>query len=323
MAAAGASGHAGVPVTDPSAAGMSDDAGPRMTIPDGGSGPQGGAAGDAGDAGDAGSNDADAGAVDNGLPGSDRGCGPGSGSGRSDGSDIVRAYAETLGLATLEALVGQFVGGGSLVYRGTLQADANESAFGPGHSDQSIPPGPAIADLELNVDNGPGGLGSSLYIYSLPTLAYVQLQQPASDPDTTNVFMIDAYNQTGGQFGPCLGCAPSFASRPTMLDLKDVSGTYVSIGLKTTVSTKLAAVSPCTVTFADLKILNAPSAFVNFVPSGNELVAHSGGAYHESQNQQCGWSYPYSIDLFFDPDHPWVFGVRNYVASKRYMFCGE
>jgi len=208
------------------------------------------------------------------------------------------------------------------VYRGTLQADDNASAFGPGYADQSIPLGAAIADLQLNLNVGPGSPGSSLFVYSLPSQAYVQLQQPASDPNTTNVFMIEADNSSGGRFGPCLGCAPSFASLPMTFDLNGVSGTYADVGLKITVSTKLAAVSPCTLTFADLKTLNFPTAFESFMPSGSVLVWHTSGAYTEPGSQVgCAWADPYSIDLFFDPDHPWVFGVRNYMGFKRAMSC--
>src|SRR4051812_11000882 len=81
-------------------------------------------------------------------PGSDRGCGPGSASGRSNTTDPVRIYAEKDGLATLERLVGQYVGGSGHAYRGMVKAHADESAFG--QPDVDIPQVPAVAEIASN-----------------------------------------------------------------------------------------------------------------------------------------------------------------------------
>ena len=298
-------------------------------VEDGGSAGQGtaGSGGSSGATGDA--TGADSGPkVITGGPGADLGCGPGSAYGLSKTDDPVRSFAEATAMAALEAWVGRFYNGTSPVYRGTLEAHDNQSVF-PGFTDQTIPLGPALADIRP-VTGGPEGDGLSLFVYSDVTDRYIELQQPTLDPQTTNVFMILSKGTTGGRFGGCTDCASPFANAPSTIDAKSASVVYSGEGasapLAITVSTTLAIVSPCDLQYADLVRLNGWQRFdgsqtdAPIDDTGIEVL-HSGGRYSPPGSSRCPLSTPYKIDLFIDRAHPWVFGIGNYEASVPSVFC--
>lgn len=263
------------------------------------------------------------------VVGPDLGCGPGSGTGASGSNDPVRADAEQHALRTLDWFVGRFVSGKVPVYRGTVQAhDNTASAFGAGNIDGDIPLGSAIADLQLGLDNGPAGQGDSVFIFSPSTKKYLQLHQPANAPGTTQVFMILDEGTSGGRFDSCLDCAPRFADLPPTIVLDGVSGRDPESGFATTVSTSLARVSGCSLTFEELLTLDSSESLPMFERRGDEFVLHlrdssfaADPSFATGTADSCRLATGYTIDLFVNASQPWRFGFRNFVVGEQYTAC--
>ncbi len=264
-----------------------------------------------------------AGAADGGvmIAGPDLGCGPGSGLGLSDSSDPVRADAERRGLSTLDFFVGRFLSGRVPVYRGTLQARDNASALGS--TDDDIPLGPAVADLQLGIDNGVAGVGDSLFVFRPSLKKYLQLHQPVSAPGTTLVFMILDEGTSGGAFGPCQDCAPRFADLPQNIALNGASGSNTELGFATTVSTNLERAAPCSLTFEELETLDSWESSPMFESRGGEFVLHLSDQYvdRSSEGDPCWPGTRYTIDVFVNASKPWIFGIRNFVAGSQFVAC--
>jgi len=256
--------------------------------------------------------------------GSDLGCGPGSGSGLSHSSDPARAEAERLGLDLLERLLKPLLTGTVPVYRGTLVAHDNASVLGDGLSDQNIPLGSAVAELYL--DQYAEGARSDLFIISTATRQFVQIQQPALAPGTTNVFVIrDESGSTPLLSGPCQACAPGLADSPPTIVLNDTSGSDAELGLTITVSANLSLTAGCSLSSTELVALDSlasPLSLSGFEHKAGELVMPMSGHYPRLEPGQCGLITTSTIELFIDASRPWVYGVRNYAVDSQHNACG-
>jgi hypothetical protein len=253
-------------------------------------------------------------------------CGAGGASGQSDGSDPVRAAAVKKQLDALEQIVGRYVRGASPVYRGTLAAHDNQSVFGLAgnpqlYHDENIPMGEVLGGVDFD------GNGASLILHSVASHKFIQLAQPADKAATTDVYMILDESSNGGRFGTCASCVPSLRTSPAAITLDNltVSGQveYVPQPLVINVTAALTLASPCTVTLAELATLDTKAgAMKAFTPVGGEIVQHvSDVLFTPDAGTSCGTAYPYTIDLFVDRTHTWIYGVRSYVAGTPYPMC--
>jgi hypothetical protein len=245
-------------------------------------------------------------------------CAPGAGYAQLDvTSDTTQTAVEKQQADALDHLVGRFVRGETPLLRGTLQAHDNASALGPPTSkDADIPLGDAFATFE---DGGSGT--TQLFVHHLATKQFVQLAQHGGA--STDIYMILPEGTTGGRFGTCDACAPAFSPAPDSVDIADAQvsyqGAYSVTPMTISVTTSLAAVPPCSLTFADL----APMAPDSFVLEGAEMVSHVSSIYVVDPNAQCSDATPYTIDLYVNANAPWIFGVRNYKAGVTQQVCHQ
>ncbi len=104
------------------------------------------------------------------------------------------------------------------------------------------------------------------------------------------------------------------------------TGEGANAPLSITVNTNLKVVSPCDLTIADIVRLDGFQDLNGAVGDGGVgstgvEVVHSGGRYSSPGSTGCAPSTPYTIDLYVDRAHPWVYGIGHFTAGVESTFC--
>jgi hypothetical protein len=276
--------------------------------------------------------------------------------------DAGASSAETVEaqwLAALDGLIGQYLRGDVIVYRGTIQGSAKTEAL-PGSDpipETTIPEGAALASLIFRSPSvsfwapiAPAafvnGNQALLTVRSLADDQYMVFGQPESDPTMTATSGIQAGATQNVLMATCSDCASSFWARPAAItfDLA-AAGTVTTVyygfdgtssadqAVSTAASVQLSAFPPCNLTFGDLTTLNeAPginqgsSVFLtSFVLTGGEWVFHTTSnviTKDPSAHGACdGQSFQYTIDLYVNAANLGDYGVRNYVPGPTQAIC--
>ena len=229
-----------------------------------------------------------------------------------------QAQAEARELVALDALVGRFLRGDVLLYRGTLAAETTATpamVTNPprptGHTE--VAEGPALAMLERRLpyvgDWYPAQPSvdltteiAYLLVHHLTAHRYVVFAQSGTPATTTWAgglgFDDDVQVVVTNDFldSSCMDCAPSFAAQPTTLSLSALqttgtvsafdSGVYYDVRVETKTTANLELASPCTLTWDDLAVLataTGPNEFASDI--GLRSFAPEGDemvAHHQS-----------------------------------------
>jgi hypothetical protein len=261
----------------------------------------------------------------------------------------VKSYVTAQALIGLDALIGSYLRGDSIVYTGTLAAHDDQSVLGSdcpadgGYvapcSNQSISNGPAVASLTTSQ-----GV-ASLAVHSVSQHKYVVFQQGGSDgggfaTGVTAVGLVLPDNFAGGNSGTCTGCAPSFANAPStitfdnLVSLTEVPNLDASVPdasapdaavvdantealLRTYATASLTRATPCELTWYDLvelNVLNSTSApgLGSFTLQGGEwsTVAKGNVETETASGDYCSVSY--SLEVYVNASNLADYGVRNY-----------
>jgi hypothetical protein len=273
-----------------------------------------------------------------------------------DPSAPLEAVVEGDALTRLDNLVGRYLRGEVLVYRGTASAHDNASVIAdagqPGGGDEAISDGPALARLEYrpaqSYDYSPAkqsisGEAAILVLNSTleqKRIAFSQAKTAASVTEASQI--ADAQSPSFARLvTSCASCAPNFWSNPKTIVLGDLttSGTFavaqqagppVNVILHTFVSARLALASPCSLTIDDLVVLDkysgpdeSYSEMDNFHLEHGEMVEHYMGRVEppHSLYDGCWFDTTYTVDLFIDPNDLSHYGVRNFTIGAPYRDC--
>jgi hypothetical protein len=240
----------------------------------------------------------------------------------------VQEAAEGTQLAALDAMIGRYLRGEVPAYRGSWQASDNQGVLGaqPNWENKSIPASALIASLDVQ------GNEASLWVHSPSRHQYILMQQSKSNPGVTQVSIILGDSSTGGGTASCTGCAPDFFSRPTTLDLSDLSATAsvmvnnsegdeVNVTLKVNVRATLGIATPCSLEFSDLAELGTQFGVVRFEVDGDEMVSHVFDDVMGPTNGACNRETSYTLDAFVSLANLADYGVRNYEQGSTTMLC--
>jgi hypothetical protein len=250
----------------------------------------------------------------------------------------VRDQAESDAATALDLLLGRYVRGEALVYRGSVSASDTESIFNtipppdpPAYTDHTMTSVEAIAGLVI----GGADPQATLQLVSLSEEEIVIFQQIQSVSGVTKVNGILSLNEFGGPVAPCSGCAPDLLARPTTIawTAQDAVWTDTSLAADYHVrsSVNLAVESPCDLTWDEMVAVDAYTyaagnqGLGKFVGNGNEMVFHQRAVVttaNPSAHGACdGQQVPYSIDLYVNLSDLSVYGARNYVAGAPVSIC--
>jgi len=259
--------------------------------------------------------------------------------------------AEGGALVVLDDLVGRYLRGDVLVYRGTANAHDNagvigEAAQSPNFSDETLPDGPVLAGLELRPaspdDYSPpkqnvSGDAAILTLVSALAHKHLILSQALAQQSVTEATQLTnetSSNLLRGLVTACTSCAPKFWSQPGAIVLEDLmtsgvysvlppSGPAVDVTLHTFVSAQLTLAAPCSLTYDDLVVLNGERNMAIFALEGSQMVWHYMGTIEPSHSwaDGCWFGQPYTLDAFIDPSDLSHYGVRNFKLGTPVREC--
>jgi hypothetical protein len=280
-------------------------------------------------------------------------CGHGAGLGGAVGSTPPPAYCPTVDApptdaaalrvyqlaepelhANLERVIGQYVCGGSPLYRGTFAASDN---YGNGALDS----GPVIASLEpmgtsqvFLTCSEIAAAGRALVVMGTSQQRAMRLFQPANDVGHTYASLINEVGSTwSGTAGSCTGCVVDFRSgSPATIDVTaaEFDGQYCG------------AADPLTVmATGHLAFLGAPSfddimaigrgfgdhpAAPAFTLQGEDMVATIDGSIVEPTTvapgyDQCQLITGYHVDWHVQRQNVNLFGLRNFRIDAPQVAC--
>jgi hypothetical protein len=265
----------------------------------------------------------------------------------------LQARAEAAQLATLDRLIGRYLRGEVLVYRGTMHAHDNASALanpeaGGMRPDGAIAEGPALALLQTRMssrgDMNPPPLGRSafLVVYDLAERKHVIFEQPQARPRVTEVSLVTPFVTTAGMITSCTACAPNLWETPASIALGELTATgvvsvfmgtagkdgrQVDVTARTVASAALTNAAPCTLQFQELVLLSSSPGpdeleltLTSFTPSGDELVWHTAGAF-DTASTPCPTTTPYKIDVYVDTHDLSHYGTRNFTLGTPGQAC--
>ena len=238
-----------------------------------------------------------------------------------------------MGEATLQALVGSYVGGSVAVFHGT--ASASDSIPLEPTAELSFSQQAVVAALDVRETNpadypDASGTAAFLTIHAVAAQDYVVLEQTGT---TTHVGLVLASDQSSGQGESCDGCAPDLMSKPTAVEITmlTASGT-VSDGTpqSTTVSAQLDVVAPSMVTFADITVLGFPDPNADVMDVGawqlvgDEEVATATGQFFEAGGlvEGCAMWTPFTVQVYVNAANLNDFGARDYMQGSSTKQCG-
>jgi hypothetical protein len=277
----------------------------------------------------------------------------------ADAGTTSESMVRSQWLHELDSLIGQYLRGDVLVYRGRVKANDNTSAIyaASGASpepDQSIAEGAALARLEYRPSTGsdyiapltaPAGDVAILVVHGVTESKHIVFSQAKANPSITEASTIGADNAFITLRTSCTGCAPSFWSKPDAIDfdltttgtltvfqgIAGQGGHDVDVPLRMTASANLTVAPPCSIGFDDLKVLDtvegpnegaADLGLQSFHRLGNEMVFHTSGSINGGATTgRCFLSTPYSIDLFVNLDDLGDYGVRNFAPGTQKEEC--
>jgi hypothetical protein len=269
------------------------------------------------------------------------------------------AQASAQGLAKLEDLVGRWLRGDVVVYRGTVHAHDNASAlantevYGP-RPDGVIADQPALAALDLHPtrggdfspvrEDGPGQ-SATLVVHATTDKLLFTLGQSDAQTTTTLASFIEGDHTTATLATSCDGCAPSFWAKPATLAIDLETSTVVTVfqgyagqdghdvdvTAHTWATAALTRADACSLRWEDLVVLDGltgPNEFSSdlglsdFKLEGGDYVWHDGGAFSgPPYNGKCYTSTSYKIDLYIDAADLGRYGTRNFVLGTSQTMC--
>jgi hypothetical protein len=280
--------------------------------------------------------------------------------GSSNASEELKVEAYYLNL--LDQLFGPYLRGDVPVYRGTAAASMTITsptggpAYPPGgpnggyppYPEQVLSPGPVLAalyvrpvvpqDWEMLSTLSPpaSGKAASLVVHGLAQDSYTVFVQADADPTTTATDGVANGYGENLLIGSCSNCAPDLFALPPSIDL-DLStvGSAAGDTDSYSASANLAVVSPCSLAFSDLTILNGTMGpeewsldlgLSDFVLSGGDWVRHVSGTWTVKAASPVeglcdGEQFNFSIDLYVDNADLGNYGVRNYTAGPIQPQC--
>jgi hypothetical protein len=238
----------------------------------------------------------------------------------------VEAQATAAQLQVLDTLIGSYLRGDSVAYRGTFQADDDYT----GH------------DLPVTIANGPGmaslvaASGQATLTLRSPAQTYLSITQAESNTSLTQVGLILGDDTYDGEMASCTGCLTNLFKSPDTISLDNVSAaddtsvtaTFNMIDI--TVSTKgsLTRILPCELDLSDLIAIAPLETSPQFIVSGNEMVWHVSSSVTTSFTPSapgvvggCATSTPYTIDLYVSSANLGDYGVRNFVPGAPMQEC--
>ena len=269
-----------------------------------------------------------------------------------------QARAEAIQLFVLDALVGQYVRGDVLVYRGTTRA--NFTVQTPAGYDpipgRSIARGSALARLDYRRTSSsdylppfaPDGASTTtavLLIHGVSDGSYTVWGQLDSQPTQTLAASIGTRDSDNVFLTSCAGCVPSLWCRPTSISFDAAVASKISVysgnlgyadaPTLLSAAADLQVISPCDVTLDEIKALDGatgPNEFAedialqSFVSEGNEIVWHRKGATTlrspSPMFTDCdGLDLLYTIDLYVNVNDLGDYGVRNYGNEMLLTRC--
>jgi hypothetical protein len=249
-------------------------------------------------------------------------------------------------LNVLDSLIGRFLRGDVVAYRGTASAHDNagvigEAAQDPTIADGTFPDGPVMATLDFHPvrssDYSPptadvSGDVAFLFLSSALAHKYVFFSQALTDPSVTEASQIWNAGQPGnrGLVSACISCAPDLWSRPKAIALDDMtttgvfsvvpaSGPAVDVTLHTVVSARLTYAPPCSLSYDELVVLNGST--LDFHQEGDELVEHVSNKVGRYIGGSCFDETPYTMDIFVDLNDLGHYGTRNFSLGPPAQMC--
>ena len=283
------------------------------------------------------------------------------GSSDAGASEELKVEAHYLNL--LDQLFGPYLRGDVPVYRGTAAATmvitspTGGPAYPPAGPNFSYPPypeevlslGPVLAalyvrpvvpqDWEMSSTLLPpaSGNAAALVVHSPAQKSYTVLAQSDADPTTTATDGVVSEGTEDLLTEACSDCAPDFFDLPPSIafDLSS-TGTVEGDTYSYSASANLAVVSPCSLTFDDLAVLNDATGpeeisldfgLTDFVLSGGDWVSHISGTWTVKAASPVeglcdGEQFNFTIDLYVDNADLGNYSVRNYTAGPIEPQCG-
>jgi len=232
----------------------------------------------------------------------------------------LEAQATATQLAVLDALIGVYLRGDAIAYRGTFQAQDNYTGRG---LPVAIADGPGMASLLVASGQATLTLRSSAQ-------TYVSISQAESGASLTQVGLILGDDTYDGEMTSCSDCLTDLFKSPDTISLDnlaatdDTSVTATSDMLDITVTAKgtLTNIPPCGLRLSDLVAI-APllGATPQFVASGNQMVWHASGSVSTADSGGCATLTPYTIDLYVSSTNLGDYGVQNFVPGAPMQAC--
>ena len=248
----------------------------------------------------------------------------------------LEAKAKRDAFEALDAAIGPFVRGESLVYDGTFEAKDNLSAA-EDVPDDVLPEGPAIASLVFDAD-ATGNPRVGLTVTSRTDGSHLELFQAIRTPHDAQVgfpgSQFTSFASSGSQ--SCTECLADLANRPSYIHVDlSANGLYPAqfgfspIPSLVTASGDLSVRSAASLTFADLRVLTLlRGALSGFVPHGTEVVDTVTNAIFapapvppHTSHLACSTETDYHVDRFIESLHPARFGVRNFRVDQPITVC--
>ncbi len=230
-------------------------------------------------------------------------------------------------LSSLDQLIGRYVRGDILIYRGTVTEHDNQTVYGL-DADGSIAFTDAIATLSSSDAN------FFLFIAPLCQDALAVFGQLQQDPTTTLAYPIGR-TMSDELDGGCTGsCAPSFASKPSNIAWTNVTFSDASLHpqpFQSTSTVDLRQQPPCSLTWDDVASASSPTVYPEasfglgeFRRVGNEMVYQYTGTWSgpAAAGGPCVPLFSFSIDVFVNLSNLADYGVRNFsLTPTGQMFC--
>lgn len=277
----------------------------------------------------------------------------------ADAGTTSESMVRSQWLHELDSLIGVYLRGDVLVYRGTVKANDNTSAIyaASGTSpqpDQSIAQGTALARLEYRPSTSsdyippltaPAGDVAILVVHGAAESKHIVFSQAKANPSLTEASTIGADNAFISLRTSCTSCAPSFWGKPDAVDfdlttngtltvfqgIAGQGGHDVDVPLRMTATTNLTLAPPCSIGFDDLRVLDTVEGpnegaedmgLQSFHRQGDEMEFHASGSINGGATTgRCFLSTPYSIDLYVNLADLGDYGVRNFSPGMQKQEC--